>query len=123
MNDKKKNKIETTIRRLDSLQAAYVMAICAAKADGKVEDAEIEDIHSISELLGHDEALKDAYSYVELFQENDDAISLAITALEKAPPVASLAAVMLMESVLAQEGFNKEENEFYEKVIGRIASD
>tara|TARA_B100000686_G_C16090620_1_gene618401 strand:- start:134 stop:505 length:372 start_codon:yes stop_codon:yes gene_type:complete len=123
MNDKKKNKIETKINRLDSLQAAYVMAICAAKADGKVEEAEIEDIHSICELLGHDEALNDAYSYVELFQENDDAINLAITALEKSPPVASLAAIMLMESVLAQNGLNKEENEFYEKVLQRVSSD
>ena len=123
MNNKKKNKIETKINRLDSLQAAYVMAICAAKADGKVEEAEIEDIHSICELLGHDEALNDAYSYVELFQENDDAINLAITALEKSPPVASLAAIMLMESVLAQNGLNKEENEFYEKVLQRVSSD
>ena len=119
----KKNKIDASIKRLDSLQAAYVMAMCAAKADGKIEDAEIEDITSISNLLGHSDALNDAISYVELFQENDDAISLAITALEKSPPVASLAAVLLMESVLSQNGFNKEESDFYEQVLNRVSSE
>ena len=60
---------------------------------------------------------------MELFQENDDAISLAITALEKSPPVASLAAVLLMESVLSQNGFNKEESDFYEQVLNRVSSE
>lgn len=121
MSDKKKNKLEAKISRLDSLQAAYVMGICAAKADGKVEDAEIAELESISALLGQEQSLKDAYSYVELFQENDDAISLAITALEKSQPVAKLAAVLLMENVLAHGDINKEEDEFYQRVMSKIS--
>ena len=95
--------------------------VCAAKADGKVEDAEIAELESISALLGQEQSLKDAYSYVELFQENDDAISLAITALEKSQPVAKLAAVLLMENVLAHGDINKEEDKFYQRVMSKIS--
>lgn len=123
MSDKKKgNKIDTKISRLDALQAAYVMGVGAARADGVVEQSELNELTDIAGVLGHEEALDDAFSFMELFEDNEDAVNLAITALEKATPSAKLAALLLMETVLAEDGVNKEENAFYEKVLGKIGA-
>ena len=59
---------------------------------------------------------------MELFEDNEDAVNLAITALGKATPSAKLAALLLMETVPAEDGVNKEENAFYEKVLGKIGA-
>ena len=123
MSDKKKgNKIDTKVSRLDALQAAYVMGVGAARADGVVELSELNELTDIAGVLGHEEALDDAFSFMELFDDNEDAVNLAITALEKATPSAKLAALLLMETVLAEDGVNKEENAFYEKVLGKIGA-
>ena len=123
MSDKKKgNKIDTKISRLDALQAAYVMGVGAARADGVVEQSELNELTDIAGVLGHEEALDDAFSFMELFEDNEDAVNLAITALEKSTPSAKLAALLLMETVLAEDGVNKEENAFYEKVLGKIGA-
>ena len=123
MSDKKKgNKIDTKISRLDALQAAYVMGVGAARADGIVEQSELNELTDIAGVLGHEEALDDAFSFMELFEDNEDAVNLAITALEKSTPSAKLAALLLMETVLAEDGVNKEENAFYEKVLGKIGA-
>ncbi len=123
MSDKKKgNKIDTKISRLDALQAAYVMGVGAARADGVVELSELNELTDIAGVLGHEEALDDAFSFMELFEDNEDAVNLAITALEKSTPSAKLAALLLMETVLAEDGVNKEENAFYEKVLGKIGA-
>ena len=121
MNNKKKNKIDAKVSRLDALQAAYVMGVGAARADGIVEQSELNELTDIAGVLGHEEALEDAFSFMELFEDNDSAVNLAITALEKSTPTAKLAALLLMETVLADDGVNKEENKFYEKVLGQIA--
>ena len=123
MSDKKKgNKIDTKISRLDALQAAYVMGVGAARADGVVEQSELNELTDIAGVLGHEEALDDAFSFMELFEDNEDAVNLAVTALEKSTPSAKLAALLLMEIVLAEDGVNKEENAFYEKVLSKIGA-
>jgi|TARA_A100001035_G_scaffold247350_1_gene216817 hypothetical protein len=123
MSDKKKgNKIDTKVSRLDALQAAYVMGVGAARADGVVEQSELNELTDIAGVLGHEEALDDAFSFMELFEDNEDAVNLAVTALEKSTPSAKLAALLLMEIVLAEDGVNKEENAFYEKVLSKIGA-
>ena len=89
MSDKKKgNKIDTKVSRLDALQAAYVMGVGAARADGVVEQSELNELTDIAGVLGHEEALDDAFSFMELFEDNEDAVNLAVTALEKSTPSA-----------------------------------
>ena len=123
MSDKKKgNKIDTKVSRLDALQAAYVMGVGAARADGVVEQSELNELTDIAGVLGHEEALDDAFSFMELFEDNEDAVNLAVTALEKSTPSAKLAALLLMEIVLAEDGVNKEENAFYENLLSKIGA-
>jgi 4-aminobutyrate aminotransferase-like enzyme len=124
MSDKKDNKknnlLEAKISNLDTLQAVFIMGVGAAKADGKVEDAEIEQLESISAMMGHEKEFVHAFAYFEQFEDSENAIQLAILALKKSAPSAKLAAILLMEAVLAEGGLNKAENDFYNKVVNQI---
>ena len=118
--NKKNNKLDAKSSRLDSLQAVYIMGVGAAKADGKVDEAEIEQLESISSMLGHEEQFTHAFEYFDQFQDNDDAIKLAIGALKKSQPAAKLAAILLMEVILAEGDINKAEDLFYQQVVNEI---
>lgn len=123
MNEEKKNKgnkLEFSQRDLTVDVAIYVMALGAILADNKIEDDELDTVLYISELFNHGQHYDDALAYFEHFKDNESAIDGAIEVIKKADDTAKIATVAFMSYVLAQDGVNKDEVKFYEKVVAKI---
>lgn len=120
MSDTKKDKIDFNKRELTVETALYVMAVGAVLADGVVEDDELGVVCDIADLFGHESHFDDAIEYHEHFKDNAKAMKGAVSLIKKSSESAKIGAVAFMSYVLAQDGVNQSESDFYEMVVAEL---
>jgi len=112
----KKIKIEASYKNMSDLEATYIMALGAAKADNILEDSEIEQIKSISDIFNHSKYFEYAFEYFEAFDGNESAINGAIQVLKNSSESARMSAILFMKYILQIDGMNEAESTFFLKV-------
>lgn len=111
-----KVKLTTKNKTMSDLEAIYIMALGAAKADNVLKDSEIDQIKSISNLFGHAEYFEHAMDYFDAFEDNDSAINGAVQVIKNSTKSSKLAAVIFMKYILQVDGMNEDESKFFLKV-------
>ena len=120
MADEAKKKIEFTKRDLTPEGAIYVMAVAAVRADGVIDDDELNVILTIAKNLGHTQQVEDAIAYHTELGENDKAMVGAMKVIKKSSEAAKVGALALMMYVLDQDDLYESEVEFYDKVVAEL---
>jgi CTP synthase (UTP-ammonia lyase) len=120
MSEKNKNKLDFSQRELTAEGAIYVLAVAAVRADGVIEDEELNAILSIAETLGHNQQVDDAIAYHNELGENDKAMLGAMRVIKGSSESAKVAALALMSYVLEQDDLYESEVEFYDKVVAEL---
>jgi|SaaInlV_200m_DNA_6_1039755.scaffolds.fasta_scaffold15981_2 hypothetical protein len=111
-----KIKIETSNKNMSDIEATYIMALGAAKADNVLDKLEIDEIKSISEIFNHNEYFEYAFDYFEAFNNNDKAINGAIQVLKNSTESSKMSAILFMKYILQIDGMNEDESSFFLKV-------
>ena len=117
-----KTKVEISSKNMSDIEATYIMALGAAKADNVLEKSEIEQIKSISEIFNHNEYFEYAFDYFEAFKDNDKAINGAIQVLKNSTELSKMSAVLFMKYILQIDGMNDDESAFFVKVCKELTA-
>ena len=120
MSDKERKPIESEQSRMSAVEAAYIAALGAAKADGIVEESEKLGLEGIASMLGQESALAHAIDYFEALNDNDNAMNGALKVVAEGSQEGKLAAIVFMKYILQKDGMSNAENEFFQKAIGAI---
>lgn len=121
MTDKKERKpIESAQNRMTPIEAVYISALGAARADGVVDEAETLGLQSIATIQGHDQYLEYALSYYEALKDNDNAINGALNVISESGEAYKMASVVFMKYILEKSGESEEDSEFFSKALALL---
>jgi hypothetical protein len=121
MTDNNERKpIETSQNRMTPIEAVYILALGAARADGVVDEAETLGLQSIASIQGHEQYLEYALSYYEALKDNDNAINGALNVISESGESYKMASVVFMKYILEKSGESEEESEFFSKALASL---
>lgn len=113
----KRKPVETSQNRMTPIEAVYILALGAARADGVVDDAEILGLKSISDIQGHSQYLDYALSYYEALKDNENAINGALSVIAESGESYKMAAIVFMKYILEKSGESEEESKFFSNAL------
>ena len=121
MNDKKNRKsVDASQVMMSPVQAIYIAALGAARADGHVDEAETLGLKAIASLQGQEQELDYALSYYESLKDSENAINGALSVVKEAGESTKLAAIVFMKYILEKSGESEEESNFFENAIKQL---
>jgi len=119
-NDKARKSLESAELRMTPIEAVYILALGAARADGIVDEAETLGLKSIAAIQGHEKYLEYALSYYEALKDNDAAIDGALAVISDSSESYNMAAIVFMKYILEKSGDSEEESVFFAKVLNKL---
>lgn len=119
-DNKERTPVESAQNRMTPIEAVYITALGAARADGVVDEAETLGLQAIASIQGHEQYLEYALSYYEALKGNDNAINGALNVISESGDACKLASVVFMKYILEKSGESEEESEFFSKALARL---
>lgn len=121
MTDSKERKqIETAQIRMTPIEAVYILALGAARADGVVDKAETLGLQSIAGILGQHQHLEHALSYYDALKDSDGAIDGALSVISESDESYKMSAIVFMKYILEKSGESEEESVFFSRVLSAL---
>jgi hypothetical protein len=120
-NNKERKSIKSAQIRMTPIEAVYILALGAARADGVVDEAETLGLQSIAAIQGHEKYLEYALSYYEALKDSDNAINGALAVITEAGESYKMAAVVFMKYILEKSGESEDESAFFSKALTKLS--
>ena len=126
MNDDtdKKDRIAVDVdkKEMTAVEAIYIAALGAAKADGVVDDEENSALEGFASIFSQQEYLRYAEAYFGALKDNEGAINGALKVIAKSDQAHQMAAILYMKYILEKDGVNEAENTFYTNAVKKITN-
>jgi len=117
---KEKKKIDIVENKMTQIEAIYIAALGAAKADGVVDEDEIKSLEEIASFYGHQEHLKHAHNYYMALHDNQSAIDGALKIISQSDDIFKFAAGLFMRYILEKNNITEVESKFFNDALTKL---